>query len=102
MRILLITQEPPLTSDAVATGNAIRTSQLAGALSRAGHTLSQTWLDNLKDDNLKNRQRSRHPDAFQSRDELQAAITRQMEDVWELKVPLKVDAHSGSNWMDAK
>lgn len=30
------------------------------------------------------------------------AITRQMEDVWQLKVPLKVDAHSGSNWMDAK
>lgn len=30
------------------------------------------------------------------------AITRQMEDVWTLKVPLKVDAHSGINWKEAK
>lgn len=91
MRILLITQEPPLASDAVATGNAIRTSQLAGALSRAGHTLSQTWLDNLED-----RQGSRHPDAFQSRDQLQAAITRQQPDAllvsyWELLELLPFD-----------
>ena len=45
MQILLITQEPPLAPDAVATGNAIRTAQLSGALQRAGHTLSQTWLE---------------------------------------------------------
>ena len=44
MHILLITQEPPLRHDAVATGNAIRTSQLEGALRNAGHDISQTWL----------------------------------------------------------
>jgi len=80
MQILLISQEPPLRPDAVATGNAIRSAQLEGALTRAGHTVSQTWLDN---------QKSRHPDAFNSRDELQATITRQNPDAilvayWEL------------------
>ncbi len=29
-------------------------------------------------------------------------IQRQMEEVYTLKVPLKVDIHSGSNWMEAK
>lgn len=80
MRILLITQEPPLKPDAVATGNAIRTAQLEAALRRGGHTISQTWLD---------RQNSSHPDAFQSRDELQATIVRRQPDAilvayWEL------------------
>jgi glycosyltransferase involved in cell wall biosynthesis len=80
MLILLITQEPPLKPDAVATGNAIRTAQLEGALSRAGHSISQTWL---------NRQKKAHPDAFRTRDELQATITRLNPDAilvayWEL------------------
>jgi glycosyltransferase involved in cell wall biosynthesis len=80
MQILLITQEPPLTPEIVATGNAIRTAQLEGALNRAGHTITQTWLD--KQNNL-------HPDAFRSRDELQATITRLQPDAilvayWEL------------------
>ncbi len=80
MQILLITQEPPLRPDAVATGNAIRTAQLEGALRRAGHDISHTWLDKHK---------STHPDAFHSRDELQAAISRRQPDVilvsyWEL------------------
>jgi hypothetical protein len=44
MLILLITQEPPLKPDAVATGNAIRTVQLEGALSRAGHSRMQSSL----------------------------------------------------------
>lgn len=84
MQILLITQEPPLAPEAIATGNAIRTAQLAGALGRAGHTLSQSWLDNKTE--LK---KSRHPDAFHNRDELQAIITRLQPDVilvsyWEL------------------
>lgn len=84
MQILLITQEPPLAPDAIATGNAIRTAQLSGALRRAGHTLSQTWLDNKADG-----KKSRHPDAFHSRDELQATITSQQPDAilvsyWEL------------------
>ena len=80
MQILLITQEPPLTPDAIATGNAIRTAQLEGALSRAGHNITQTWLD---------KQNGTHPDAFHNRDELQAAITNQHPDAilvayWEL------------------
>ena len=80
MQILLITQEPPLAPDAVATGNAIRTAQLSNALRRAGHTLSQTWLENPN---------GSHPEAFRSRDELKATITRQNPDAvlvsyWEL------------------
>jgi len=80
MLILLITQEPPLAHDAVATGNAIRTAQLEGALSNAGHQLRQVWLS------LEN---PKHADAFRSRDELQAAINRLQPDTilvayWEL------------------
>jgi len=80
MQILLITQEPPLRPDTVATGNAIRSAQLEGALQRAGHDISYTWLDKNK---------GTHPDAFHNRDELQASITRRQPDVilvsyWEL------------------
>lgn len=87
MQILLITQEPPLASDAIATGNAIRTKQLVDALQRAGHALSQTWLDNSQ---------KRHPDAFRSRDELKATITRHHPDAilvsyWELLELLPFD-----------
>ncbi len=91
MQILLITLEPPLSTDAVATGNAIRTAQLAGALRRAGHAISQTWLDipsTGKD--------GRHRDAFHSRDELRAALVRQQPDAilvsyWELLELLPFD-----------
>ena len=87
MQILLITQEPPLAPDAVATGNAIRTEQLVGALQRAGHSISQTWLD---------RSGSRHEDAFHSRDELKSTIIRQHPDAilvsyWELLELLPFD-----------
>ena len=80
MLILLITQEPPLTPDAVATGNAVRSAQLDGALRRGGHTTFQTWLDT---------QHSPHKDSFRNRDELQAMITNQRPDAilvayWEL------------------
>jgi len=87
MQILLISQEPPLAPDAVATGNAIRTEQLVNALQRAGHTLSQTWLDISQ---------NRHPDAFRSRDELKATIIRRHPDAilvsyWELLELLPFD-----------
>ena len=80
MQILLITQEPPLRPESVATGNAIRTAQLDGALKHAGHTLSQTWLEEAGGSD---------PKAFRSRDELQAIINRQNPDAilvsyWEL------------------
>ncbi len=80
MQILLVTLEPPLKPDMVATGNAVRTAQLEGALSRAGHSISQVWLD---------RHDSKHPQAFQSRDQLQAIITQRHPEAilvgyWEL------------------
>jgi len=80
MLILLITQEPPLVQDAVATGNAIRTAQLEGALSKAGHQLRQIWLSSAS---------RKHENAFKSRDELQASINKLQPDVilvayWEL------------------
>ena len=34
--------------------------------------------------------------------EMVPKIKQQMEDVYSLKVPLKVDVHTGSNWMEAK
>ncbi|MDX2417853.1 MAG: glycosyltransferase [Xanthomonadales bacterium] len=91
MQILLITQEPPLASDAIATGNAIRTAQLVGALRRAGHGISQTWLDNAE-----GRQQNLHTHAFRNRDELQATIVRQQPDAilvsyWELLELLPFD-----------
>jgi glycosyltransferase involved in cell wall biosynthesis len=87
MQILLITQEPPLAPHAVATGNAIRTEQLVSALQRAGHSISQTWLDISK---------NRHPEAFNSRDELKAIIIKQQPDAilvsyWELLELLPFD-----------
>lgn len=80
MQILLITQEPPIALDSVATGNAIRTAQLEGALKGAGHMVRQSWLS--ADDR-------KHPDVFRNRDELQATISRYQPDVilvayWEL------------------
>ena len=89
MLILFIAQEPPLAHDAVATGNAIRTAQLEGALSRAGHTIHQVWLSN---------ESNNHQDAFQSRDELQSRITRSRPDVillsyWELLELLPFDLY---------
>jgi hypothetical protein len=80
MQLLLITQEPPLAPDAIATGNAIRTRQLEIAFVHAGHSVTQIWLDH--EDNS-------HPGAFRSRDELQAAITSHNPDTiivgyWEL------------------
>ena len=87
MQILLITQEPPLTAEVIATGNAIRTAQLEGALSRAGHTVTQVWLDKQDGD---------HPHAFHNRDELQGAVNSRQPDAilvayWELLELLPFD-----------
>jgi glycosyltransferase involved in cell wall biosynthesis len=87
MQILLITQEPPLARDEIATGNAIRTAQLESALNHAGHDITQTWLD---------KQNTKHRDAFVTRDELQATINRQRPDAilvayWELLELLPFD-----------
>jgi len=91
MHILFITMEPPLAADAVATGNAVRTAQLAGALRRAGHKVTQTWLAHGRGGH-----RNGHADAFRSRDELKAAIVRLQPDAilvsyWELLELLPFD-----------
>ena len=91
MHILFITMEPPLAADAVATGNAVRSAQLAGALRRGGHTVTQTWLERPRGG-----QAGRNADAFRSLDELQATIVRQQPDVilvsyWELLELLPFD-----------
>lgn len=80
MQILLISQEPQLTDNDVATGNSIRTAQLAGALGRAGHRLQQVWLNPLGE---------RQPGDFKSRDELHSLIIKHQPDIiliayWEL------------------
>ncbi len=80
MLILLVTQEPPLSLDSVATGNAIRTAQLADALRNGGYATSQIWLKQTK---------GLHPDSFTNRDQLRSHIIRLQPDVilvsyWEL------------------
>ncbi|MGD9264465.1 MAG: glycosyltransferase family 4 protein [Lysobacterales bacterium] len=80
MQILMITLEPPLTPDTVATGNAVRTMQLESALNRAGHQVTQVWLD---------RNGGRQARAFRNRDELRSIIIRNCPDAilvayWEL------------------
>jgi len=61
VHILLITQEPPASPGAV-------TNQSAN---RAGHTLTQAWLDSGHNP---------HKNSFSNRDELQATIIRQCPD----------------------
>jgi len=42
MKILLITQEPPLLSEVVVSGNAVRTRQISRALASAGRALAES------------------------------------------------------------
>jgi len=87
MQILLITREPPLAQDEIASGNAIRTRQLENALQQAGHNVSQIWLGNAHDN---------HADAFHNRDQLRAIINLKEPAVivvayWELLALLPFD-----------
>lgn len=80
MNILLITQEPPLQSEGVVSGNAVRTGQISSALASAGHEISQTWL-------CKERIRARG--SFRNQDELQGILLERNPDAvivsyWEL------------------
>ena len=68
MKILLITQEPPLLSELVVSGNAVRTRQISQALASAGHEIVQAWL--CKD-------HRRIEGAFRNRDELQGILMKQ-------------------------
>jgi glycosyltransferase involved in cell wall biosynthesis len=87
MKILLITQEPPLQSEDVVSGNAVRTQQLSSALESAGHEVSQSWL--CKD-------RNRSKGSFRNQDELQGILLQHRPDVvivsfWELLALLPYD-----------
>ena len=68
MKILLITQEPPLISEVVVSGNAVRTRQISEALVNAGHEVVQAWLS---------KDRKRLKGAFRNRDELQGILMKQ-------------------------
>lgn len=87
MQILLITREPPLAPDEIATGNAIRTRQLESALQNAGYQVAQIWLASADD---------KRPQAFHSRDQLRAIISLKQADIilvayWELLSLLPFD-----------
>ena len=71
MKILLITQEPPLQRGEVVSGNAVRSEQLRTALESDGHQVVQTWLRSAdsagKTDGM----------TFRSHDELQGILLRE-------------------------
>jgi glycosyltransferase involved in cell wall biosynthesis len=71
MKILLITQEPPLLNEEVVSGNAVRTRQLRQALDNAGHRTTQTWLST---------RRKRIEGTFRNRDELQGILMEHAPD----------------------
>ncbi len=80
MKILLITQEPPLQNAQIVSGNAVRTRQLHAALEAASHSVLQTWLS---------ADRSRPKGAFRNRDELHSLLIEHSPDAiivsyWEL------------------
>lgn len=80
MNILMITQEPPLQSAEVVSGNAVRSIQINNALEAAGHAVTHTWL---------NADRLRAEGSFHNRDELQGLLLKHSPDAvivayWEL------------------
>jgi len=64
MKILLITQEPPLLNEEVVSGNAVRSVQIRSALEAAGHQVVQVWL-------------GAGPSAIRNHDELQGILIKQ-------------------------
>jgi glycosyltransferase involved in cell wall biosynthesis len=64
MKILLITQEPPLLSEVIVSGNAVRSVQIRSALEAAGHQVVQVWL-------------GAGPSGFRNHDELQGILMKQ-------------------------
>jgi len=80
MKILLITQEPPLHNEEIVSGNAVRSRQLKSGLESAGHEVSQTWLSS---------DRKRPEGSFRNSDELQGILLEHAADTiivsyWEL------------------
>ena len=71
MKILLITQEPPLRNEEIVSGNAVRSLQISSALEAAGHQLVQLWLTTAAS--------GQEPDAsstFRNPDELRRLLTK--------------------------
>ena len=64
MKILLITQEPPLLNEEVVSGNAVRSVQIRTALEAAGHRVVQVWLGTGSN-------------GFRNHDELQGILMKQ-------------------------
>jgi len=84
MKILLITQEPPLRDAEIVSGNAVRTGQLQTALKSAGHSVTQVWLKSPRSAREEKRGLS-----FRNQDELQGILLKQNPEAvlvgyWEL------------------
>lgn len=89
MKILQITQEPPLLDQEVVSGNAVRSHQIRSALEASGHRVKQVWLSREKTG-------SRTDHAFHNQDELQGILMQQAPDAivvayWELLALLPHD-----------
>jgi glycosyltransferase involved in cell wall biosynthesis len=93
MKILLITQEPPLLNEEVVSGNAVRSAQIRSALEAARHQVVQVWLASGQ---------SGHPisagSTFRNSDELHGILIKQDVDTvivsyWELLglLPQEID-----------
>ena len=84
MKILLITQEPPLLTQEVVSGNAVRSQQIKAALETAGHRVAQVWLSKEK-----TVRKLRSETEFRNQDELQGILMKQEPEAiivsyWEL------------------
>jgi glycosyltransferase involved in cell wall biosynthesis len=84
MKILLLTQEPPLQDSEVVSGNAVRGRQLRSGLEGAGHRVVQAWLSSQRQGRAGNGGLT-----FRNRDDLQGILMNQQPDAilvgyWEL------------------
>jgi len=72
MKILLVTQEPPLLSDEVVSGNAVRSVQLRIGLEAAGHQVGQVWLATGRSGSAE-----KSSSSFSNRDELHSILLKE-------------------------
>lgn len=90
MKILLVTQEPPLLNEEVVSGNAVRSKQLRTALETGGHRVVQVWLGAIDSKGKATGQ------TFRNQDELQGILLREAPGAiivayWELLALLPFD-----------
>ena len=84
MKVLLITQEPPLRNDEIVSGNAVRTKQISSALESAGLHTEQVWLAGPDTDRS-----GVKASTFRNHDDLQGILLKKAPDAvivsyWEL------------------